>query len=182
MAMIWARVHKGDMRTRLLADGHYTRQHPGAAMWTRPGYNYVLLAEFESGSALWCWWRPKWEDGRPGTQRKDRLRVLECTIFRRIGKTPLASDLIRLAVDALNTQSAVDDLHLPAAGPISQLITGVSSKKTARRRSRRSLPGKCFREAGWHEIEKSTKRADVWLALPWTNWYGLRRNERWLEQ
>jgi hypothetical protein len=166
----WARVHKGTTKARQLADRHYTRQNPGHPMWTRPGYNYVLLAEYESGSALFCWWRPKWEDGRPGTARRDGLRVLECTMFRREGQTHQSSYLIRSAVDALQTPYAQRDLKLASAGPIDRLITGVSAKKTSRRRSKRSSPGECFLRAGWAKIEnKKTRRADIWLSYPWEN-------------
>lgn len=139
-------------------------------MWTRPGYNFVLYAESPTGRALWCWWRPKWEDGRPGTQRKDGLRVLECTMFRRVGVMPLASTLILDAVTMLWTPDARKDLHLSQAGPIDFLLTGVSSEKTRKGRSRRSLPGACYRHAGWRDLPgKKTKRADVWLWLPWRN-------------
>jgi hypothetical protein len=165
----WIRVHKGDVRARELADRHYTRQHPGHPMWTRPGYNYVLLAEYQYGRAVFCWWRPKWEDGRLGTKRRDGLRVVECTIFRREGITPRSSDLIRSAVDSLSTEDAMKDLHLDAAGSISHLITGVNSAATKRGRSRLSAPGTCFRNAGWTEFTKRSGKADTWLSLPWEN-------------
>ena len=165
----WARIHKGDMRARLLADDHYTRQHKGHPMWTRPGYNFALFAEYAKGSAVFCWWRPKWEDGRSGTQRKDNLRVLECTIFRRVGITDLASNLIKSAVASLNTLDACHDLHLTEAGIIDTVITGVSSSKTKRGRSKNSLPGKCFRDAGFCELNKRAGKADIWLKHPWEN-------------
>lgn len=167
--MIWKRITKGDVRGRELADAHYTRQSPGHPMWTRPGYNFVLLAEYPAGAALWCWWRPKWEDGREGTKRKDGLHVLECTMFRRVGETDLASDLIRAAVRALCTPEAISDLHLRAAGRIDHLLTGVSAKKTRKGRAQNSPPGACFRHAGWRPYAKQTKRADTWLQMPWDN-------------
>lgn len=163
----WIPIHKGDTRARELADEHYTRQSPGAPMWTRPGYNFVLLAIYPAGRALFCWWRPKWEDGRPGTQRKDGLQVLECTMFRRVGQTDLASTLIRAAVRALYSPEARHALRLDAAGPIPLLITGISAAATSGRRSRHNRPGHCFRAAGWTEIPKTTKRADVWLGFDW---------------
>ncbi len=165
---MWRRITKGDVRGREMADRHYTRQTPGAASWTRPGYNFVMLAEFDAGRALWCWWRPKWEDGRPGTERKDGLRCLECTMFRREGQTPLASALIEAAVAALPTDEARRDLHLDAAGSITDgLITGIGSEATSKRRGKRSRPGECYRQAGWIEIDKRGGRADVWLWHPW---------------
>lgn len=157
----WVRVDKGNDRCRRLADRHYSRQTIGAPMWTRPGYNFVLYASDERGEASFCWWRPKWE---AGIERKDGLRVIECTIFRNESAT-VSSLLIRQAVEQLETPQARADLALEhVAFP---LITGISTDKTARGRSRRSLPGQCFRRAGWCEFAKaSTGRADVWLVAP----------------
>ncbi|HYV99671.1 MAG TPA: hypothetical protein VE967_19585 [Gemmatimonadaceae bacterium] len=159
----WRRVHKGDVRCRVLADKHYTRQSPGHPMWTRPGYNFVLYANDLVGDAVFCWWRPKWEAGQ---ERKDRLHVIECTIFRREQLPWVASDLIRAAVAALDTPEAAADLRYASMGLIDCLITGVGSKATARLRGKRSLPGHCFRRAGWRELAKRGGRADVWLWYP----------------
>lgn len=66
--MRWIETDKGDPAARELADRHYTRQSVGAPMFTRPGYNQVLLAEQANGRrALFVWWRPKWESGIRGT-------------------------------------------------------------------------------------------------------------------
>ena len=167
--MPWQRIHKGDTRGREMADLHYTRQTPGHPMWTRPGYNHCLLAEFPQGRALFVWWRPKWEDGRPGTSRKDGLRVIECTIFRIEGVTPLASELIHGAVEALAQWEACEDLKLDCAGAVEGLITGVGASQTVRRRSRRSQPGVCFQHAGWERFDKRAGKADVWYRLSWEN-------------
>lgn len=166
--MIWQRISKGDRRAREMADAHYTRQRPGTPSWTRPGYNHVLWADGYGWRALWCWWRPKWEAGIPGTERKDHLRVIECTLFRIDGRAPiLASDLIRAAVQSLCTEDARRDLHIESAGEISGLITGVSTGKTQSRRSRRYEAGRCYRAAGWEPMSKSSARADVWLWHPY---------------
>lgn len=158
----WVRTHKGDTRARALADLHYTRQTPGHPMWTRPGYNYVLLVE--PALAVWCWWRPKWE---AGVGRKDGLRCLECTIFRRTPEAPLASDLVRWAVEALWRPEAFADLQYSNAVPISDgLITGVGAKQTQRGRSKKSPPGKCYLAAGWEPFDHRPGRADVWLRAP----------------
>lgn len=79
--MNWRETDKGDPRCRRLADRHYSRQTPGARMWTRPGYNFVLYTPDGRG-AVFVWWRPKWESGILGTERADGLRAIECTIFR----------------------------------------------------------------------------------------------------
>lgn len=156
--MFWSRTHKGDVRARKLADKHYTRQHPGHPMWTRPGYNFVLYGEDSKGGAVFCWWRPKWEAGQ---ERFDGLRCLECTIFRN-ESSELSSTLIEQAVLALKSPEAHADLSLKSLEGI-LLVSGVSSSKTARRRSKKSLPGECFRRAGWKELDHKKGRADVWL-------------------
>lgn len=173
---MWTVVQKADPRCLELADRHYTRQRPGTKQWTRPGYNCVMLAEFRRGTAIWAWWRPKWEDGRPGTSRKDGLRVVECTMFRREGTTPLASEMIRAAVAMLSADDAAAYLHLDTAGPIDGLITGVSSRDTTGGRSPRSEPGACYRHAGWVPVEKRTGRADVWLWHPWPQYSAERKD------
>lgn len=163
----WSVTHKGDVRCRLLADRHYTRQSPGNPRWTRPGYSAVLYAADDQGEAVWVWWRPKWEDGRPGTARKDGLRCLECTIFRRDGLSVLASGLIKAAVAALDLPEVRAALHWDLMGPLTDgLITGVGSAQTAARRSRHRAPGECFRRAGWVEFPKRGGKADVWLCHP----------------
>ena len=164
MTRFWLPTHKGDVRCRKLADLHYTRQTPGHPMWTRPGYNYVLYFENETGSAAWCWWRPKWETGQIGTQRKDGLKCLECTLFANRGTGILSSELVHDAVTALLLPEATKALSITDPNKL-LLITGVSSSKTSGRRSRNSLPGKCYREAGWTNFEHRKGKADVWLSF-----------------
>lgn len=158
--MKWVVTTKADQRPRLLADRHYTRINVGHPMWTRPGYSQILYLEQRSGrAAVFCWWRPKWEDGRPGTERKDRLRCIECTIFRNETRYR-SSDLIREAVAIVPEWERYRDVEIPDG-----LITGVSSRATVGGRHPDSLPGHCFRMAGWvdfHHPGRGT-RADVWL-------------------
>jgi len=157
----WREVHKGDVRCRLLADGHYSRQTPGHPMFTRPGYNLVLYAIGPKGGAVYVWWRPKWEDGRKGTSRMDGLRAIECTIFRNVSGL-LSSELIREAVDLLPTWEHAQDTDWPDGA-----ITGVNSDKTRKGRSKRSQPGECFLRAGWRPfLHRATRRADIWLRAP----------------
>jgi len=156
----WMAVKKGHERCRLMADRHYTRQSVGHPMWTRPGFNFCLYASDAHGEAVWCWWRPKWEAEQ---ERKDGLRVLECTIFRRERLAILSSELIHAAVRALGSQQAEAALRYPGMGPVDWLITGIGAEPTERGRSRRSLPGACYRHAGWEEFDHNPGRADVWL-------------------
>ena len=164
----WVPTTKGDARCRALADLHYTRVSVGHPQWTRPGYSAVLHAGPDSGGALFVWWRPKWEDGRPGTSRKDGLRVLECTHFRRTPgcALPISSTLIVCAEVALFSKEVQSALHLESAGTVEGLLTGVGSKQTERGRGRSSPPGACFLHAGWVPFEKRPGRADVWLWRP----------------
>lgn len=129
-------------------------------MWTRPGWNFVLFYQQKNGrSAVFCWWRPKWESGLIGTERKDGLRAIECSIFRNETRVR-SSDLILEAIQCLYTWQHANDVSWPDG-----IITGVSSEKTKRGRSITSLPGECFRRAGFEPFIHSGKnlRADVWL-------------------
>lgn len=158
--MRWIETDKGDPRCRALADLHYTRKSVGHPMWTRPGWNYVLYAEQKNGrSAVYNWWRPKWESGLAGTQRQDGLRAIECTIFRNQSRF-LSSKLIVEAIACLMSWSHANDVEWPDG-----IITGVNSAKTASGRSAEHDAGYCFREAGFVEFAHPGKgtRADIWL-------------------
>lgn len=160
MTQRWIEIDKGDKRGRVLADRHYTRGSVGHPMWTRPGWNQCLYLEQKSGrAAVFCWWRPKWESGLKGTERKDGLRCIECTIFRNETRFR-SSDLIRDAVACLLTWEHARDQAWPDG-----IISGVNVAKTAGGRQPGSEPGKCFLEAGFtpfHHPGKN-KRADLWL-------------------
>jgi len=130
-------------------------------MWTRPGYNQILYAEHPNGkAACFCWWRPKWESGIKGTERKDGLRCIECALFR--NETPwLSSELISAAVQAVMLWEHAWDVEWPDG-----LITGIGSRQTSAGRSKFHKPGHCFRKAGFVAFEKNVGRADVWLKIP----------------
>lgn len=89
-------------------------------------------------------------------------------MFRREGLLvhPIASDMIRGAVDAMRWPEARSALWLDNAGMVEGLITGVSTKKTTGGRSPWRKAGRCYRAAGWVDFEKATGRADVWLSHP----------------
>jgi len=156
----WLVTTKRDPKPRELADRHYSRQNPGHPMWTRPGWNQILYLEQRNGrAAVFCWWRPKWESGIPGTLRKDGLRAIECVIFRNETRYR-SSILIEQAVQKVLAWEHALDVEWPDG-----LITGISSEATQARRAPEHLPGHCFREAGWSEFQHPGrgKRADVWL-------------------
>jgi len=167
--MRWVITSKADVRCRLLADRHYTRQTIGHPMWTRPGWVQVLYLEQRNGrSAAWCWWRPKWESGITGTERKDGYRAIECTLFRNETRFR-SSDLIVKAVEMLVHWEHAWDVAIPDG-----LITGVSTAKTAQGRDPNHEPGHCYRMAGWVPFAHPGKavRADVWLKHPtWRTFY-----------
>jgi hypothetical protein len=158
--MNWKITHKGDTECRILADRHYSRQTPGHPMFCRPGYNLVLWAEGPTGQATWVWFRPKWESGIVGTERKDKLHAIECTLFRNESGL-LSSDLIVEASAILGVWEHALDVEWPDGA-----ITGIKTDATYKRRSKRALPGECYRRAGWKPFEhRSSNRADTWLRL-----------------
>lgn len=150
----WYLTDKGDPDCRRLADRHYTRQTPGSPHWCRPGHNLVLWAP----AAVFVWWVPARE---VGASRMDHIDAVECTIFR--NESPaLSSDMVRDAVACV--------LNWEHVRPGDMVVTAVGGAATARRRSRRALPGQCFRMAGWAEWDhKSTNAALTWLraVAPW---------------
>jgi hypothetical protein len=156
--MRWIETDKSDQRPRRLADRHYTRQRPGHPMWTRPGWTQILYLRQRNGrEAAFCWWRPKWESGLPGTERMDGLRAIECALFRNETRFR-SSDLIRDAVAAVLTWNHAGDTTWPDG-----LISGVHSSATAGGRAVTSSPGECFVRAGWEPFEHAGGRADLWL-------------------
>jgi hypothetical protein len=127
---------------------------------TRPGWNQILYLRQQNGREVaFCWWRPKWESGLPGTERKDKLRCIECTLFRNETRFR-SSDLIRQAVAAVLTWEHALDVEWPDG-----LITGVNTRVTAAGRHPDSPPGICYLAAGFTPFKHPGKntRADLWL-------------------
>jgi hypothetical protein len=91
----WMRVHHCDVRARLMADRHYSRQTPGAREFVGNGHKIVLLQLLEGCPvAVWASHRPA-----PGKAvRADGRDVWACTLFRVEERTVPASVLIREAV------------------------------------------------------------------------------------
>jgi hypothetical protein len=134
-------------------------------MFCRPGYNLVLKAKGPLGLATYVWFRPKWESGIKGTERKDKLRAIECTLFRNESGI-LSSLLIEQAAACLLCWDRAVDTEWPDG-----MITGVNSKATAGRRSKHCDPGYCYRMAGWEPfLHRGSDRADIWLKLPESKW------------
>lgn len=120
----------------------------------------VLIAEQKNGRReIFCWFRPKWESGIIGTERKDGLRCIECSMFRNETRFR-SSQLIKEAIQCLLPWEHANDVTWPDG-----IITGVNSIKTSGGRNVNSRPGECFRQAGFEQFNHSGKniRADVWL-------------------
>ena len=132
----WVSVQKCDIRARLIADRHYSRQTVGSPQFTRPGKNIVLL--LEDCSALWVSWKPA-----NGIKRMDKAgEVYECTIFRNEGDY-LSSELIK---------SAVMETECIWGKPLDGWITYVADNKVLS-----SNPGYCFLRAGWEKRGRNKK-------------------------
>lgn len=137
----WMLTHKGDTACRMLADRHYSRQHVGHPMFTRPGRNLVLRTP--GADAVWVTWSGIRDDG---------LDAWECTIFRN-ESCALSSDMIRAAVRA-----TVSEWGQP---PKDGIVTYVDATAI-----RSSNPGCCFRAAGFKRIGRSKHRGLI--LLQWT--------------
>lgn len=125
----WRKVFWCDDQGRLIADGHYSRQTPGAAGFTPPGKKLVLLTD--DGRAVWA----AVENLDPAGNLRWR-----CTIFRNLG-AGLSSDLIR---EATTTTYRYWLRRWHALPPV-PLTTEVDPSKVRRKRD----PGRCFLRADW---------------------------------
>ena len=173
MDSYWVVTNKGDQECRELADRHYSRQTPGHPLFTRPGYNMVLKYREGRKLAVWVWFRPKWESGIKGTERKDGLRAIECALFRN-ETAVLSSDLITAACVVLKSWERAWDVDW-----LDGAITGINIGKTDARRSKFALPGFCYRVAGWEEFEHNKSRsADLWLRYR-REWFDELWKPRW---
>ncbi len=149
----WVEVNKCHPVAVSLADRHYTRQTPGAAQFTRPGVNLVLVRE--DGTVVWVTWRPI-----PQVGRKDQLEAWECTLFRNEGAS-LSSDIIRQAVDITWRRWGWP--------PKDGFITAIGIEQTAKRRGKHSRPGACYIAAGWEPWQHPNPSQNVdkaWLKAP----------------
>ena len=137
----WIVVKDGDARARQLFERHYSadvegRRRRGATQFVGPGEKLVLMTP--RADALFAW--------RLSYYRQDEQWGAECTIFRNEG--PYLSSEMILRAEAFSSRRWP---HL------ARFITYVDAAATAGRRSRHSLPGACFRHAGWQEAGESKK-------------------------
>ncbi len=124
----WRKVIRCDVRARVIADRHYSRQTPGSRDFTPPGWTLVLLTD--DFRATWA-----------VVENLDPVGNLRwrCTVFRNEG-AGLSSDLIREAT-ATTYRYWLRKWHALPAAP---LCTEVDPSKVRPKRD----PGRCFLRAG----------------------------------
>jgi len=136
----WLITDKGDPAARRLVDGqgfngipHYSRQTPGATMFTRNGQNIVLITS--DLRAVWVTFRPT-----PGKAvRSDKLDGWECALFRNektLGGRVLSSQLITEAVEL-----SYSIWGTPGPDGFFTFIKPKCIKSIN--------PGYCYKKAGW---------------------------------
>lgn len=90
--MIWELSHRGDQRTRIMADRHYNRQKPGTSQFVPPGRCLVLVTEG-------AFWVTSWPFAKFVKHRWPGAWI--CSAFRRESSCRArASDLILEALAA----------------------------------------------------------------------------------
>ena len=154
----WYQVSPVDVRARLIADRHYSRQTPGAREFCRPG-NKIVLLHFVEGKpvAVWASQRP---DPSSGITRDDGLDAWDCSIFRNEGAKIKSSELIKEAV-AITLGKWADIL------PVDGFITTVNPRKVRPIKQRgRLIWGYCFLKAGFRRIGETKVRQLGLLQLP----------------
>ena len=157
-AKYWQRIHHRDYRALMMADRHYSRQHPGSPEFTRPGNKIILMHFTPEGdpSALWASQRP---DPSSGIKRADNRHAWDCSLFRIEIPTVYASELIQEAVAI--TKDIWDD-ELPSDG----FVTTIDRRKVAPMKRRgQDVWGYCYEKAGWVNIGLTKTRKLVLLQL-----------------
>lgn len=144
MGGAWRAVRRCDVRARLLADRHYSRQTPGATEFMSSGRTLVLLTD--CGRAVWG--AIESMDPAGGI----RWRV---SIFRNEG-AGRSSDLVREA-----TSHTFDYWLRHYRGlPRVPLTTEIDPGRVRPKRD----PGRCFIRAGWRRVD--VRRGLVVLEAP----------------
>jgi len=148
--MRWCNSWRADPAALPLADRHYNRQKIGSPQFVPPGRCVCLLTECER--ALWVTSWPFAE-----YVQHDWAGAWMNSLFRNEG-AGLSSELILEAVAA--TRSIFGEP--PPLG----MVTFVDADHTQRRRSKRSIPGECYRRAGFTHVGHTRKGLWAWQLLP----------------
>lgn len=127
----WQVVKRNDIRARLLADRHYSRQKPGSPGFTPPGRVLILLTHAETAV---------WATSFPFAQYVHRVSPDAWTncLFRNEGEV-LSSELIRQAVAITRWRYGEP--------PPSGMVTMIDRSKVRKKRDW----GRCYRRAGFEE-------------------------------
>ena len=139
----WLVTDKGDPEARALVDGettngkpHYSRQTPGARLFTRNGQNLVFITP--DALAVWVTFRPT-----PGKAvRSDKMDAWECALFRNDG--PCTSSILIREACALT-------MAIWGTQPADGLITFIRPECV-----QSEIPGYCYRCAGWKRVGVSS--------------------------
>ena len=148
-APLWRQVKRCYQPARELADGHYSRQTPGAYEFMGDGETFVLYHESELGHAVWG----VVHNRAPGSTEW-RWR---CSIFRN-ESGHRSSDMIRVATDLTYGHWS------RRKWPTVPLTTEVDASKVRRKRD----PGRCFIKAGWRILPELTTKGYIRMEAPLT--------------
>ncbi len=149
----WYQVSPVDVRARMLADRHYSRQTPGAREFCPPGNKVVLIVPGVGGiaEAVWASQRP---DPQSGLGRADGFEYWSNVIFRNESGIR-SSDLIREAV-------AITKWHWHDVIPADGFHTFVNPRKVRGVKVRGTLVhGFSFMKAGFQMHPERTKMRDL---------------------
>lgn len=134
---LWSLAPREDSLSAELADGHYSRQTPGADGFLAPGQCIVLYHRGPRGAATW---------GVVHNVFREVWRWRNTIFANRSGT--LSSTL----VEAATLVTYAEWRRIYGALPALPLTTEIDIVATAARRSKRHEPGHCYRVAG--RIEK----------------------------
>jgi hypothetical protein len=139
----WRQIPIEDSRAARFADGHYSRQTPGAKGFVAAGRRFALWHEGPRGPALWA-----------VCLNLDPVGALRLrnTMFRNMSGT-LSSELVVAATAATFELWERIYKELPSL----PLESEIDIEATRRRRSKKSPPGKCYRDAGWVEVRRTPR-------------------------
>jgi hypothetical protein len=150
--VIWRASHRFDTPARLLADRHYNRQKPGSPQFMPPGSCRVLLAN--NSKAVFGLSFPKAEFVKHAW-----AGAWICSIFRNENAGPLASDMIRDALAAMQT--------LYGAPPPLGCVTFVDPRKVPGIMEHgERIRGFCFHKAGFRIVGETKKGLLAWQLVP----------------
>lgn len=151
----WYHVGKTDVRARLLADRHYSRQNPGTPEFCPPGNSIVLIIPSANGAAaLWCSHRP---DPRANLElpRKDGFIYWDNPYFRNesgIKSSELILEALAITRYLWPTDELLDDgFH--------SFVSTKHVKPTKRRGQ--DFWGYCFHASGFRAYPERTKTRNL---------------------